>query len=63
MCLSVCVFFFLSQMRMKRKNKVEMQEKSINLVGKPMFTNPFYTPVTTATQMMKSLWRNAVGLR
>lgn len=40
-----------------------MEEKSINLVAKPMFTNPSSTPVITVTQMMKSLWRNAVGLR
>lgn len=38
-------------------------EKSINLVAKPMFTNPSSTPVITVTQMMKSLWRNVVGLR
>lgn len=50
-------------MRMKKKNMVEMQEKSINLAAKLMFTNPSSTPVTTATLMMKSLWRNAVGLR
>lgn len=55
-----CSFFFLSQIRMKkRRNPV----KNINLVAKPMFTNPSSTPVTIATQMMKSLWRNAVGLR
>lgn len=60
--IRVCVFYF-SQMRMKKKNKVEMRKKSINLVAKPMFTNPSSTPVTTATQTMKSLWRSGAGLR
>uniref|UniRef100_A0A668T258 BOD1/SHG1 domain-containing protein n=1 Tax=Oreochromis aureus TaxID=47969 RepID=A0A668T258_OREAU len=41
----------------------EMKTKSVNLVARPMFTSPSSTPVTIATQMMRSLWRNVVVLR
>lgn len=37
--------------------------KKVNLVGKPMFTNPSSTPVTIATQMMKSQWKNVADLQ
>lgn len=60
---------FFSQMKVRGKKKntaletQEMKTKSVNLAARPMFTSPSSTPVTIATQMMRSLWRNVVVLR
>lgn len=51
---------------LKRNNAVETQEKktrNINLAEKPMFTSPSSTPVTIATQTMKSQWKNVGDLQ
>lgn len=37
----------------------EKEMKTANLVARPTFTSPSFTPVTIATLMMKSPWRSA----
>lgn len=64
---NLCGFFFhqIKVRRPKINTSVETQAKktkNLNLVGKPMFINPSSTPVTIATQMMKSQWKNAADL-